>query len=63
MTKTEAKNAPNNVLITNLVDNYSLIIIKQGQRCKTENKKLNIVANELMSRGLLTQEDIDYLNS
>lgn len=62
MTKTYAKNAPNNELIMSLVRNYALIIIKQGQRCKTEDKKLNIVANELMNRGLLTQEDIDYLN-
>ncbi len=63
MTKTEAKKSENNELIIGLVDNYTRIVIKNGQRCKTENKNLNIIANELLNRGLLTQEDIDYLNS
>ena len=62
MTKTEIKNAENNKLIVELVDAYSVIICKNGQRCKAESKKLNDIATELMNRGLLTSEDIEYLN-
>ena len=62
MTKTEIKNATSNKLIIELVDTYSVIVCKNGYRCKTESKKLNDIANELLNRELLTKEDIEYLN-
>ena len=63
MTKTEIKNAENNILIVELVNTYAIILCKNGQRCKVESKKLNDIATELMNRGLLTSEDIEYLNN
>lgn len=62
MTKTEIKNAQTNKLIIKLVDTYSVIVVKNGQRCATENKELNNIASELFSRGLLEKSDIEYLN-
>lgn len=62
MTKKDAKNAPNNELIVELADCLAIIVSKNGQRCDGKIKNMNIIANELMNRGLLTQEDIDYLN-
>ena len=62
MTKTEIKNAPNNKLIISLIDTYAVIAGKNGQRCVTENKKLNNIAYELVNRGLLEKSDIEYLN-
>lgn len=62
MNKTEIKKSETNKLIISLVDLYSVIVSKNGVRCKKENKELNEIANELMNRGLLTEEDIDYLN-
>ena len=61
-TKTEIKNAPNNELIMGLVDNYTKAVLKNGVRCNTENKNINDIANELLDRGLLTEDDIKYLN-
>lgn len=62
MTKTEIKNAPNNKLIISLIDTYTVIVGKNGQRCATENKELNNIAYELVNRGLLERDDIEYLN-
>ena len=62
MNKTEIKKSPNNNLIIRLVDLYADIVCKNGQRCVTDNKELNRVSNELFNRGLLTKEDIRYLN-
>lgn len=62
MTKTEIKNATNNKLIMELVNKYAIIISKNGARCKTEDKIVNDVAKELLNRGLLTEQDIEYLN-
>lgn len=62
MTKTEIKNAPNNKLIIGLIDSYTVIVGKNGQRCVTENKELNNIASELFNRGLLEKSDIEYLN-
>lgn len=62
MTKTEIINAKNNELIIKLVDTYTVIVGKNGQRCATENKELNNIAYELVNRGLLEKDDIEYLN-
>ena len=62
MTKTEIKNAQTNKLIIKLVDTYSVIVEKNGQRCATENKELNNIAYELANRGLLKKDDIKHLN-
>lgn len=62
MTKTEIKNVPNNKLIISLIDTYTVIVGKNGQRCVTENKELNNIAYELVNRGLLEKSDIEYLN-
>jgi len=62
MTKTEIKTATNNNLIMELVNTYAIIVSKNGVRCKSEDKIINDVANELLNRGLLTKEDIEYLN-
>ena len=62
MTKTEIKNAPNNKLIISLIDTYTIIVSKNGQKCVTENKELNNIASELFNRGLLEKSDIEYLN-
>lgn len=62
MTKTEIKNEKTNKLIIELADTYSVIVGKNGQRCATENKELNDIAYELVNRGLLEKDDIEYLN-
>lgn len=62
MNKTEIKNSPSNKLIIRMVDLHSIIVSRNGVRCKGEITEENNVANELMNRGLLTKDDIDYLN-
>lgn len=62
MNKTEIKKATNNKLIIALAGVYAVIVSKNGQKCKTENKKLNEIANELLNRNLLNEDDIEYLN-
>jgi hypothetical protein len=52
----------NNELIIKLVDTYTVIVGKNGQRCATENKEFNNIAYELVNRGLLEKDDIEYLN-
>ena len=52
----------NNELIIKLVDTYNVIVGKNGQRCATENKEFNNIAYELVNRGLLEKDDIEYLN-
>lgn len=62
MSKTGIKNSATNELIVALVDTYACIICKQGVRCKQENTDLNNIMQELKSRGLLTDDNIEFLN-
>jgi hypothetical protein len=63
MTKTEIKNAANNVLIMGLAETFATIIRKEGVRCKADSKLLNDIANELFKRGFLTAKDIEKLQN
>ena len=62
MTKKEIKSMKNNQLIMTLVNDYAVIVSREGQGCKSIDKELNNIAYELKERGLLTDSDIEELN-
>lgn len=62
MTKKEIKSMQNNQLIMTLVNDYAVIVSREGQGCKYLDKDLNNIAYELKERGLLTDSDIEELN-
>jgi hypothetical protein len=64
MTKQELKAATNSELITDYIKSYSRLVLAQnfGGAWKALDKHLNHLNAEMLSRELLTQDQIDYLN-
>ena len=64
MKKSEIKKVTNSGLITEYVRAYSLRDANwiQGRGTERLDKQCKALEKELVARGLLTEEDVDYLN-
>lgn len=64
MNKKEIKKVTNSGLITAYVTAYSLRDANwlQGRGVERLNKQCKVLEAELVARGLLTEEDVEYLN-
>lgn len=65
MRKSEIKKAADNELIVDYVSSYSSLILNYnlGRGIKQHEKHCHDLEQELLSRGLLTEEDIKHLNA
>lgn len=65
MTKKELKTAQDNEIIMDYISTYSRMVLNMNFKLRTKalEKHLFDLDAEMLKRGLLTQEQIDCLNS